>query len=1726
MAKDRNIGNKRPENHKEYTKFYGGGISADNTNEIAGVVNQDKYLRGKNIRVSSKKNSSAAERIGGERLIHTYAEDNERYICILETNINSHKVTIWASIDWSETSPTNGVMAIDDTVMLSSDKFPVRHIHPFDHDKNENCLGGELYITNNNLPPMYFNIQDIIDNFNAGTDKYFEGFDYMDYIINLKNSLNSLVFVELVNVGAGNGRPVGQESYSYRLVSNDGDRTNWSVSTPLIPIPSKLVSNQNDTDLYKYESTIGADSDSESRTVYSPLLKLRIDNQEGYDYIEVRRTSYNGGEGLGYTPQSYIFQKINIYDNQFGVIEIIDSKNKETDSITLSNEDLLDASVMLKRAEAIRYFKNKVVLLNIEYKKIDVDSIDLTYRELYSRKGEPVLKYLDKAGYKDIYNNVYFKSKLNGERYSYSIVLWNTSLQKTFVLPIDWLDNFKYPDKRKSIDGFPGAEEVSEYLNGLHDSINPFDSGPFFELPSQDTNEVEKVFEVSRSIKENEYVTIYPHTGLDINIGQTDKYKYRVRKPVRDTDNDFSGRNIGSVSGADSGTPFTYSATTGWIDSPYDSQEFDIVPEKFSPPTTFYQSLGLAIHGISNFPEWCSAFSIARTKPANRVVAQGLAMYPLEEKGQTMGETYTSLGGFNIFEKNPAHEIDETLNDAANPQTSSVKPVYGLGKATLRPARKSAKNKIHVAFPDIDSGIIGFNTIESIIKNPSGYKIQFVEPLGFYTAPFNGDAGSFRAEGIDPESVGEDNQRSADLWHEKIDMVTFAKVQDQSTGLPSLLKSDYAYFGGNRNEDGFDNVDTLASTWLGGQLASANGFTSQIVSISIKTDNIDDITYLEIELEDDVWNNQDTCETAKYEFNQREPNQELVKLWHEHIYAVNIIRDEATVAITSNQDYLMPINFIKLNSKVGIAYGAENEYFECVDERKEDYSSYDGSSLINFIYIKRGGEEFRFINITDSAVYADIATIDSDIDNGTTIYCGEVIHGKYKVVENKIHISDLFSYTVATIASKKLQKYDEVYVRYDNTKPISVFGGDVVTSDANFVYKHRESIAGGIHQDPYVDLLSGIRSLDLSAFGSQFMLGIGFPHFSFRRAVAIRKAIYYLGAIPDEVSYPRDMDSGYGRNTQDPYWILNFIRQWIFLYTCQSRYNLALAYGEFYPNRPYKERPLCWDVTKLTVQENKIALQYETDYPLEISRWTTGGFGVSQFNDKNLDYSKEPEHDKLIARALFLQNNETRFCTRVIWSQTRPIQSFNAPNLKTFRPFNYKDISDKFGDGRKLFISSDRYGDNLYAFCENDIALLLVSKRTLSDASGNIIGTTGNSDSQFINQEEWQNIGAKKGLQKLHKWTWAEDGNRAFYANKNGVFMFEEGQDKVKDITDGNRESIINEVQESFGNLFKRTVESGRNIVELECLGYGFYDNKFNEYGFITKLPVVVANDMCFDTPEETNNNYYDITDCNNILFEILYNDEFSDEVFLKLIENSPLDIALNKSFYIRKVVAQDVTVRIYEDATSTLTEHILDAGDEYFKITRTVVAVNEFENDAEWSVQVINKETLENVRNVFVYCTRENVKAWVSENEYIFDKIQTSNGKKYGFRNMKCYELESGNILNGEYIKAEIIDVINPDKEDIEQEKEFVRIQVNTQKELEEQDKLSIDFLKDNQDTIHSSISGDNMNKYGGYTNYIPRNPDTSKRYQDNKILFRIMYDGKDNISITSVDIQYKILK
>lgn len=1710
------IPNKRPENHKEYTKLFGKGIDNRSAVDIQGVVNKEKYLYSRNARVSSRTNFNALERIDGEELRFNYVIDNEdKYVCINSENINNHIVAFWASVDWREDNVTPGLITIDDNIVLESDKFPIRHCFFLDIDKNESCLGGEIYITDNNLPPMYFNIKDLIDSFHSGSLKYFDQFDYTNYTINLKNPTNTLSFRGLKVVGGLNGRPVGQYSYSYRAVSNDGDKTNWSVATPLIIVPRNQVDTEEDVQLFKFTSTRGDIADSDSNTNYAPVLRLRIDNFQGYNYIELKRTEYNNGQGIGYTPQSYIVQRIQIFQNQFSVLDIIDSVSNQTDRIPVSSDDETNAISVIKRAEAVKYFKNKIILGNVEYEQRDNSDIQLNLVDKAGEKFTPMMVHMEEKGFRDPIHACYHRSYLNGEIHDFALVLWDDSFQRTYVYTFEELRNIKFPDKRKAVmPDFPNATQATDYYNTIFHNYGYKNSNfqvHMFRLQSQDTNannvinQAEDTFEVvlhtgytkklrtdggipgNQSIIMQQVERQYREpTKLIANITQDSfdppswnsinpaNYGYEVRNPVSDNDIEDKDR--------------TYGANIQVFDG---DNYIDYNPDGFCP---HYNSLGLCIFGITGFPEWVKAFSIVRTKAANRVIAQGLGVYSMKEMGTGL---ITPVSGFDPYSNTAAgHAFDNPTpnqNEPTSPESNEPdRNLLGSKWYTLRQISKDIFT-IHCSFPDFESGFLSQTQLEDIIKNPSSYKLQIAEPLGFFSEVFNGDCTHAHDGTID----GGAYPLVKIAVDQKIDMVTYARCQDEDLMPQSKvgLYGRYSRFGGQRGDG------TVTGVFYS---PAPNGYILDIYEVRINTDNEDGVWFLEIKTTQPIWlkeslhalNNGQS--TGMY---SRHYNNVEVKNFHESLYIVNILNTSAEVPDSATKEYLSPLNYIKLESKIGISNGSDTQSFQIVDERPEDFFthplSYTNGNHKKFIFIKKAesGKYLNFINITWLSP-SDISIIDNDINTGSTVFAGKQIHGKFKApTKDFVEISLSYSYTPGTISTNKLSKDDEIYVRYDNTQQISVFGGEILHNDAVFTYKNRRSSTEGV-TNVWQHPSGSVYYVRRDHYVSQFGLGVGFPFMGYVMSSSIYKHHYY---------------DHKGRVQEERVFALNYIRQWLFLYTCQARTNLSYMYGDYFPNINYVERPNIWN-KELSVVDNKIFSKYNEDYPNEKERWTSGGFRINMFKNEskfNFDFSKEAVHDKQYSRQEFLKELNQKYCTRLVWSQTRPIDNYGSPNLKSFRPFNYFDLPDKYGDIRKLHINTDSNGDNLYVFCENEVALVLAQKQTISGASGQVLTTTSTNNSTFIGQEIPLNVGKNKGLQKLHKWSFTDNGNEVFFINENGVFNFTGG--KILKIIEGNNDKLIQKLQEQFGVL---RVSNTSEAIYLECLGYAYYDVEYSEYGYDTKFPRVDFSKFYTELANPIEGvKIADITDANNFILDCTNLSEFTSNplspsatLFAEIRDNSNTD----KTFYFYNTLQNNIEVSLIMPSTSI---SFTVFGNEILKVTKA---------GGEYSGEVISQEILDSSTKLFVYCDDERIKSWTSEYDYMFDRVLFFGGKKYGFRDLKIYELEKGNVLNGSNIKWEVEDVIN-DKDSFEYEKEHISIQINTN--TINRNNLNVDFYKLNNTQLHSTMNGSTFKKYGGLWNYINKDVN-SKRHQGNFLLYRLRYDGTEKITLQSVNIAYKTLK
>jgi len=752
----------KQENHPKEVRQNNKGANRDIDIEVVGANSKSgEYVDGRNLRVSSVRSQrQSAEKIRGEESIHSNALSGS-YLNICVSSVNNKKVEFWVDKNGVE----DPVIIIDGVIVAKSPNIPFLAEFPIQHDKNESCIGGEIFVTDNNSPPMTFNIDDMISSLVTNPTKYFQDFNPLLYTVGLDAPLNIPIFKELVNVGGSNGLPVGSYVYSIRYVNNDGDRTDWTPSTPPIPVLENV--NFNST-TFPGVKTFGGPTNVNDNTNYGIKLKFRVNNSVNFDFIEIRRQDYNQGVPL-ITPDSNIVAKIDVSDGEISVREFIDPVDSNVFDAIPEDEEI-SRLASISRAKAIRYHDKQLVLMNVGFNSQSSDDID--FIEINGDAAVPVLKNLGSIGYKDPYNHVYNKRNLGGEKYGYGVALFGGLGVSSFVKPITGFENYQFPNRR---------DEVSVDSNNLSYRGTP--------VAANSLGVVSNVFEAfshDNAVKKTDRCTfknilnngsrpriLVNSTGCpDTGQGSTVHAKYVLYNPytpVSNSDNNVSGLNY----------RVNYAVNIG-------IENYE--PEAFAPD---YYSMGIALGGLDNIPAGVKGFSVVRTEPAKRIVAQGIGTYAL-----TQGSVEKDFFG----------EITTGVT------TKALDKMW---------------------FHSADLKNLSQSEIDDITNNPDDYQVQLVSPLGFFSEVYHHHT-----------KPGSTNDRI-------IDMISYARIlNDQgqiNTGEQPTMgvgSGGKRYVSHNRYRN-FESASGGAFSGDGNKLFSLN-------SLSEKSDG--DSSYFEIQFNEDIYN--------------------------------------------------------------------------------------------------------------------------------------------------------------------------------------------------------------------------------------------------------------------------------------------------------------------------------------------------------------------------------------------------------------------------------------------------------------------------------------------------------------------------------------------------------------------------------------------------------------------------------------------------------------------------------------------------------------------------------------------------------------------------------------------------------------------------------------------------------------------------------------------------------
>lgn len=1322
----------RQQHHPIDLKTYEKGINSDTNKEILGASDQGDHVDALNMRsISMDGDNSAKKKIKGESLIYPNIDNrciggtglplSSDYECMMSQEINGHLVEIWASATPNVNPP---LFRVDGKIVAMSNEIPIDLEHPLQYDKNENCVSGEFYVTNHNTPPMVFSLKDLMENSgmlpnSQCTQKYFDGFNLDEYVIQVSGTLFKPSFIKQFPGTSGifdfvfgsQGLVVGSYSYSYRYVSQDGDRTPFSPISELIPVV-RNSSSQFDP-YFPHSRTFSSEPDITSSTAYGNHIRIKYDNDSSFSFIEVRRDSWYSGQPLDVAPVSEIIGSIPISAG-LNVVNILDRVEPTFEGIEiLTLEEQSTQYSTISKAKSIRYYNERLYLMNIEYNSKDIAD-DVTFVD----DSDPmfsVIQNLGKPGHKHVYNAAMYKSNMRGERNGFAVVFHDKSHNSSYGVPIPNADNFQFPNRREEVSadtlgmsyfGVVTAADVNGNITDTHEVFDHENAARRADYP------VDWLVQ----LKDNDpYDTLNPTSQNDT----ASDYAYRINKEV-------STQAIGA--------------------------NLDYNPRGFG---LNYYSQGVAFKGVSSYPSnWDEGFSVVSTDPAKRVLAQGLGFYAMREADNLFGP-------------------DGSKETAA----------------------------LWVHFPDLE--LLTPEILDDLVNNPTSYQLQLVSPLGYFTEMYSGfnDDISSRTKGVD--------------------MITYARVLKDGTydDGQALFNPDLSGFGrsGIPHTDGYDYV--AYGRYMNQFTQQSPAFPSNqngndvfdVVSVAEVATYSGRQTFVQVEIDSSIYNHSGPNPPG-YSFNGDADSDGAME-WKEPIYVVNLVKDGNQINEGLTTQYRYSSTYIKFNSKILESNGQANQSAVLVSERWEDcIPSITGqinnaySSLERFVYVvDQQGVERRWVNV-NLKTPAAIATILGNISvNGFDVVTDSSgtyqVYGVYTSQETSDSLCPIFTinfnYNTPALGSS-------VYVKYDNRIPIRVFNGDTYIN---------ESIWSALDNE-YKD--NG-EPVDAEA---EFKWNVPLPYTSHELADKYRvlKNSDIVGThnyIQDRLSFSQ----GAGIFPM-------FIRQLILMWTAETRINLSFAFNnespdkansdQYFPLINYIPRPHKWksgneDDRTTFESANSMNVSYFDDYGFEWNLWKWGGFRF--LPQTNLDYSKSQTTTTYTTVPQVGFEEQLDFCTRIIWSERRPINIQNTPTVKTFPPANYFDISDNTGEIKFAWsaLSSDK-GNNLYAITSSGICLLLVDKRVIHEINANELATVGSDIGGILNQL-W--IDQARGMGDETWRSWAEYSNALFFVNNSSAYMFVDNE-----ITDIGRLGFLELLRRKFipliGSGYESRLSGGFNTLTRE----------------------------------------------------------------------------------------------------------------------------------------------------------------------------------------------------------------------------------------------------------------------------------------------------------------------
>ena len=624
---------------------------------------------------------------------------------------------------------------------------------------------------------------------------------------------------------------------------------------------------------------------------------------------------------------------------------------------------------------------------------------------------------------------------------------------------------------------------------------------------------------------------------------------------------------------------------------------------------------------------------------------------------------------------------------------------YVVSEATN--ALSKQLDKVWVYSPELDATIGDKPGIfDDIIANPEDYQIQLVSPVGWFPEFYSG------VDATPTHGVA-------------IDLVTYAtayytsdKINPYDVDATTGRGDGYATFGRWRNQA--SQGAGIDSTLIFDIDSAENAF----IEHSTGKDLSGRSGYLELSLGSNLYatNSIATADTS---------TSANARAFHEPFYVVNIIKNGATVSDSSADTFKEIGHHIKLNSLVGIGTGVLDQSMEITSERRLDYHWSVGSGgafLIpdesdEYSYILVNNQ--RWLNVTHWRT-VDIDAIRLALDSASSFtqtsdggdLC-ETSYGIFKVVV--VDGADFITFSYETIAGTDIVPADGDYVevRYDSTKPIEILLGDTVIGPASF------AVLDALY-DKHQIYATGGDAFDFA--------GVAFPFQIFKMIDGVFYSPHQVQNSTESSRYDTGVDI-----------VMDFVRQWLVTFMCESTVNLPFVYKDFFPYQNYIMRPAFWDdkdgdeTVSEFMEKNNLYEQYNNDYPDEYLNWVYGGLTFP--GGYNFDYNKQ--HREIYTEKPVGVTELLDYPKRVHWGAKKSAASISKGISLTFPATNIYDLILK--GPSEINILYDQYtgkGNNLYTITDQGVIGLITDKRILRDGVSDELGVIL-SDVGFIQGELW-----------------------------------------------------------------------------------------------------------------------------------------------------------------------------------------------------------------------------------------------------------------------------------------------------------------------------------------------------------------------------------------------------